>query len=206
LLQKKLGSDYVVINNNKAGIHKIQVFRKIKNDISQEVFIELQKTDDSSVYNLILNQRGKEFNEAQFNDIDESICALGIYAESVLGDRIRDSVTRSEILELANKSISILASLLDSKVGSEYFSIFKEKKKAINLEEINNGIFNIYYLSPSLDKVFLIKDRESPSAFVVLYNYAQRLKQFTLLYNEWKKDVVLDSTTEEKIRRLYLGK
>ncbi|MGM0875212.1 MAG: hypothetical protein ACQEWV_10465 [Bacillota bacterium] len=206
LLEKKLGLNYAILNENQNGKNKIRVFKKLKKDISQDVFIELQNNYESNAYNLILNQRGKEFNKAQFNDKDESICALGIYAESVLGDRTRDIETQNKILDLENNNIPILNNLLSTKVGDDYFSIFKEKKMAINLEKVNNSIYNIYYLSPDLKKIFLIKDRESPSAFLVLYNFSQKLKQFSEIYNKWEKDIVLDLQTEEKIRRLFLGK
>ncbi len=52
----------------------------------------------------------------------------GIYAVSILGDRIRDIETQDKILELEDNEIKSLNKLLDLKIGENYFSIFKEKR------------------------------------------------------------------------------
>jgi len=92
------------------------------------------------------------------------------------------------------------------KIGENYFSIFKEKKISVNLEQTKNGLYNIFYMTPDFKKVYLIKDRESPNAFLVLYNFSLKLKEVISLLNLWKNDFNISMQFEEKIRRLILGK
>ncbi|MBU8788542.1 hypothetical protein KM903_19595 [Bacillus glycinifermentans] len=205
-LQEKLGQDFVVQNQNLYTENKIRVYKKVGNDVSQEVFVELQNNHENEIYNLILNQRGNEFNKEQFIDREEAICALGIYAVSVLGDRVRDTETQNKILEIEDNDFDFLNNLLNLKVGESYFSILKEKRIAINLEQSKDDLYNICYINPDLKKIDLVKDREAPSAFLVLYNFSQKLKEFTSILNEWKKSTNISLHSEEKIRRLFLGK
>lgn len=128
------------------------------------------------------------------------------YAVSILGDRIRDIETQDKILELEDNEIKSLNKLLGLKIGENYFSIFKEKKIAVNLEQTKNGLYNIFYMTPDFKKVYLIKDREAPSAFLVLYNFSLKLKEVISLLNLWKNDFNINMQFEEKIRRLILGK
>ncbi|WP_144498313.1 hypothetical protein [Bacillus paralicheniformis] len=128
------------------------------------------------------------------------------YAVSILGDRIRDIETQDKILELEDNEIKSLNNLLDLKIGENYFSIFKEKKISVNLEQTKNGLYNIFYMTPDFKKVYLIKDREAPSAFLVLYNFSLKLKEVISLLNLWKNDFNISMQFEEKIRRLILGK
>ncbi|KKB73250.1 MULTISPECIES: hypothetical protein [Bacillus] len=205
-LQEKLGQDFVVQNQNLHTENKIRVYKKVGNDVSQEVFVELQNNHENKIYNLILNQRGNEFNKEQFIDREEAICALGIYAVSVLSDRVRDTETQNKILEIEDNDFDFLKNLLNLKVGESYFSILKEKRIAINLEQSKDDLYNICYINPDLQKIDLVKDREAPSAFLVLYNFTQKLKEFTSILNEWKKSTNISLHSEEKIRRLFLGK
>ena len=92
------------------------------------------------------------------------------------------------------------------KIGENYFSIFKEKKISVNLEQTKNGLYNIFYMTPDFKKVYLIKDREAPSAFLVLTNFSLKLKEVISLLNLWKNDFNISMQFEEKIRRLILGK
>ncbi|MCY7752925.1 hypothetical protein [Bacillus haynesii] len=204
LLKKNLGEDYAVIS--QAEENKIGVYQKFNNCIYQETFVELQENTKNNMYYLILNQRGNEFIKEQFNNKEEGVCALGIYAVSILGDRIRDIETQDKILELEDSEIKTLNNLLDLKIGENYFSVFKEKKIAVNLEQTKNGLYNIFYMTPDFKKVYLIKDRESPNAFLVLYNFSLKLKEVISLLNLWKNDFNISMQFEEKIRRLILGK
>ncbi|WFF93021.1 hypothetical protein [Bacillus paralicheniformis] len=204
LLKENLGEDYAVISH--AEENKIGVYQKFNNCIYQETFVELQENTENNIYYLILNQRGNEFIKEQFDNKEEGICALGIYAVSILGDRIRDIETQDKILELEDNEIKSLNKLLDLKIGENYFSIFKEKKIAVNLEQTKNGLYNIFYMTPDFKKVYLIKDREAPSAFLVLYNFSLKLKEVISLLNLWKNDFNINMQFEEKIRRLILGK
>ena len=204
LLKKNLGEDYAVIS--QAEENKIGVYKKFNNCIYQETFVELQENTKNNMYYLILNQRGNEFIKEQFNNKEEGVCALGIYAVSILGDRIRDIETQDKILELEDSEIKTLNNLLDLKIGENYFSVFKEKKIAVNLEQTKNGLYNIFYMTPDFKKVYLIKDRESPNAFLVLYNFSLKLKEVISLLNLWKNDFNISMQFEEKIRRLILGK
>ncbi|MCY8339703.1 hypothetical protein MOC69_00110 [Bacillus haynesii] len=204
LLKKNLGEDYAVIS--QAEENKIGVYQKFNNCIYQETFVELQENTKNNMYYLILNQRGNEFIKEQFNNKEEGVCALGIYAVSILGDRIRDIETQDKILELEDSEIKTLNNLLDLKIGENYFSVFKEKKIAVNLEQTKNGLYNIFYMTPDFKKVYLIKDRESPNAFLVLYNFSFKLKEVISLLNLWKNDFNISMQFEEKIRRLILGK
>ncbi|ARA86967.1 MAG: hypothetical protein KZY76_15795 [Bacillus sp. (in: Bacteria)] len=204
LLKENLGEDYAVISH--AEENKIGVYQKFNNCIYQETFVELQENTENNIYYLILNQRGNEFIKEQFDNKEEGICALGIYAVSILGDRIRDIETQDKILELEDNEIKSLNNLLDLKIGENYFSIFKEKKISVNLEQTKNGLYNIFYMTPDFKKVYLIKDREAPSAFLVLYNFSLKLKEVISLLNLWKNDFNISMQFEEKIRRLILGK
>ncbi|MCY9289033.1 hypothetical protein MOF05_11585 [Bacillus haynesii] len=204
LLKEKLGENYAVISQFKD--NKIRVHQKAKDHIYQETFVELQENTENNIYYLILNQRGNEFIKEQFDNKEEGICALGIYAVSILGDRIRDIETQDKILELEDNEIKSLNKLLDLKIGENYFSVFKEKKIAVNLEQTKNGLYNIFYMTPDFKKVYLIKDRESPNAFLVLYNFSLKLKEVISLLNLWKNDFNISMQFEEKIRRLILGK
>ncbi|AGN37667.1 hypothetical protein OIO07_20715 [Bacillus paralicheniformis] len=204
LLKENLGEDYAVISH--AEENKIGVYQKFNNCIYQETFVELQENTENNMYYLILNQRGNEFIKEEFDNKEEGICALGIYAVSILGDRIRDIETQDKILELEDNEIKSLNKLLDLKIGENYFSIFKEKKIAVNLEQTKNGLYNIFYMTPDFKKVYLIKDREAPSAFLVLYNFSLKLKEVISLLNLWKNDFNINMQFEEKIRRLILGK
>ncbi|MCY9215952.1 hypothetical protein [Bacillus haynesii] len=204
LLKEKLSENYAVIS--KFEENKIRVYQKAKDNIYQETFVELQENTKNNMYYLILNQRGNEFIKEQFNNKEEGVCALGIYAVSILGDRIRDIETQDKILELEDSEIKTLNNLLDLKIGENYFSVFKEKKIAVNLEQTKNGLYNIFYMTPDFKKVYLIKDRESPNAFLVLYNFSLKLKEVISLLNLWKNDFNISMQFEEKIRRLILGK
>lgn len=204
LLKEKLGENYAVISQFDE--NKIRVYQKAKDHIYQETFVELQENTENNMYYLILNQRGNEFIKEQFNNKEEGVCALGIYAVSILGDRIRDIETQDKILELEDNEIKSLNNLLDLKIGENYFSIFKEKKIAVNLEQTKNGLCNIFYMTPDFKKVYLIKDRESPNAFLVLYNFSLKLKEVISLLNLWKNEFNISMQFEEKIRRLILGK
>ncbi|MCY8006709.1 hypothetical protein MOJ76_00110 [Bacillus haynesii] len=204
LLKKNLGEDYAVIS--QAEENKIGVYQKFNNCIYQETFVELQENTENNIYYLILNQRGNEFIKEQFDNKEEGVCALGIYAVSILGDRIRDIETQDKILELEDSEIKTLNNLLDLKIGENYFSVFKEKKIAVNLEQTKNGLYNIFYMTPDFKKVYLIEDRESPNAFLVLYNFSLKLKEVISLLNLWKNDFNISMQFEEKIRRLILGK
>lgn len=204
LLKENLGEDYAVISH--AEENKIGVYQKFNNCIYQETFVELQENTENNIYYLILNQRGNGFIKEQFDNKEEGICALGIYAVSILGDRIRDIETQDKILELEDNEIKSLNNLLDLKIGENYFSIFKEKKISVNLEQTKNGLYNIFYMTPDFKKVYLIKDREAPSAFLVLYNFSLKLKEVISLLNLWKNDFNISMQFEEKIRRLILGK
>ncbi|WP_105981168.1 hypothetical protein [Bacillus paralicheniformis] len=204
LLKENLGEDYAVISH--AEENKIGVYQKFNNCIYQETFVELQENTENNIYYLILNQRGNEFIKEQFDNKEEGICALGIYAVSILGDRIRDIETQDKILELEDNEIKSLNNLLDLKIGENFFSIFKEKKISVNLEQTKNGLYNIFYMTPDFKKVYLIKDREAPSAFLVLYNFSLKLKEVISLLNLWKNDFNINMQFEEKIRRLILGK
>ncbi|MGE7203135.1 hypothetical protein [Bacillus haynesii] len=204
LLKEKLGENYAVISQFDE--NKIRVYQKAKDHIYQETFVELQENTENNMYYLILNQRGNEFIKEQFNNKEEGVCALGIYAVSILGDRIRDIETQDKILELEDNEIKSLNNLLDLKIGENYFSIFKEKKIAVNLEQTKNGLYNILYMTPDFKKVYLIKDRESPNAFLVLYNFSLKLKEVISLLNLWKNEFNISMQFEEKIRRLILGK
>ncbi|MCY7967686.1 hypothetical protein MOB49_11335 [Bacillus haynesii] len=204
LLKEKLSENYAVISQFDE--NKIRVYQKAKDHIYQETFVELQENTENNMYYLILNQRGNEFIKEQFNNKEEGVCALGIYAVSILGDRIRDIETQDKILELEDNEIKSLNNLLDLKIGENYFSIFKEKKIAVNLEQTKNGLYNIFYMTPDFKKVYLIKDRESPNAFLVLYNFSLKLKEVISLLNLWKNEFNISMQFEEKIRRLILGK
>ncbi|MCY8591734.1 hypothetical protein [Bacillus haynesii] len=204
LLKEKLGENYAVISQFDE--NKIRVYQKAKDHIYQETFVELQENTENNMYYLILNQRENEFIKEQFNNKEEGVCALGIYAVSILGDRIRDIETQDKILELEDNEIKSLNNLLDLKIGENYFSIFKEKKIAVNLEQTKNGLYNIFYMTPDFKKVYLIKDRESPNAFLVLYNFSLKLKEVISLLNLWKNEFNISMQFEEKIRRLILGK
>ncbi|MCY7847062.1 hypothetical protein MOA99_00115 [Bacillus haynesii] len=204
LLKEKLSENYAVIS--KFEENKIRVYQKAKDNIYQETFVELQENTKNNMYYLILNQRGNEFIKEQFNNKEEGVCALGIYAVSILGDRIRDIETQDKILELEDSEIKTLNNLLDLKIGENYFSVFKEKKIAVNLEQTKNGLYNIFYMTPDFKKVYLIKDRESPNEFLVLYNFSLKLKEVISLLNLWKNDFNISMQFEEKIRRLILGK
>lgn len=197
LLKEKLGENYAVISQFDE--NKIRVYQKAKDHIYQETFVELQENTENNMYYLILNQRGNEFIKEQFNNKEEGVCALGIYAVSILGDRIRDIETQDKILELEDNEIKSLNNLLDLKIGENYFSIFKEKKIAVNLEQTKNGLYNIFYMTPDFKKVYLIKDRESPNASL-------KLKEVISLLNLWKNEFNISMQFEEKIRRLILGK
>lgn len=204
LLKEKLGENYAVISQFDE--NKIRVYQKAKDHIYQETFVELQENTENNMYYLILNQRGNEFIKEQFNNKEEGVCALGIYAVSILGDRIRDIETQDKILGLEDNEIKSLNNILDLKIGENYFSIFKEKKIAVNLEQTKNGLYNIFYMTPDFKKVYLIKDRESPNAFLVLYNFSLKLKEVISLLNLWKNEFNISMQFEEKIRRLILGK
>ncbi|MDR4215641.1 hypothetical protein FO492_22255, partial [Bacillus paralicheniformis] len=160
LLKENLGEDYAVISH--AEENKIGVYQKFNNCIYQETFVELQENTENNMYYLILNQRGNEFIKEEFDNKEEGICALGIYAVSILGDRIRDIETQDKILELEDNEIKSLNKLLDLKIGENYFSIFKEKKN----------------MTPDFKKVYLIKDREAPSAFLVSFKSMEKRFQY----------------------------
>ncbi|QII50370.1 hypothetical protein G3M81_17270 [Bacillus paralicheniformis] len=202
LLKENLGEDYAVISQTEE--NKIRVYQKFNNCIYQETFVELQENTEKNMYYLILNQRGNEFIKEQFNEKEQGVCALGIYAASILSDRIQDIETVDIILEFEENDIKSLNNLLNLKIGEKYFSIFKEKKAAINLEKTKNGLFNIFYMTPDFKKVYLIKDREAPNAFLVLYNFSERLKEVSSLLNLWKNKITIGMQFEEKIKRLTL--
>lgn len=204
ILQSNLGLEYTVLQQQDED--SIHVYKKIKDELSQEVYLELKMNDVKNEYRLFLVQKGKKFEKATFENKLDSICGLGIYAESVLGDYTRDHKTQNEILNLEKNQLDLLNQILKLKVGEKYYSISIEKKGLINLEKLNNGSFNVYYLSIDENKIILVENREAPSAFLVIYNFSLKLKRFDDLCAKWKNDVNLNLITEEKIKRLYLGK
>ncbi|MQR96025.1 hypothetical protein [Fictibacillus phosphorivorans] len=204
ILQCNLGQEYAVLKKQDGD--SIQVYKKINDELSQEVYLELEMDDVKNEYRLFLVQKGKKFEKSTFENKPDSICGLGIYAESVLGVYTRDHTTQNEILNLEKNQLDLLNQILKLNVGEKYYSISIEKKGLINLEKLNNGSFNIYYLTIDENKIILVENREAPSAFLVLYNFSLKLKRFDDLCAKWKNDVNLNLITEEKIKRLYLGK
>ncbi len=74
-------------------------------------------------------------------------------------------------------------------MGDKYFSLFLDKQLAINIEMVNNqeGFYNIFYLTPTNDKIHIVAKREAPNVFVVLYNYSMKLKLATELLDSWNR-------------------
>ncbi|WP_102027706.1 hypothetical protein [Salirhabdus sp. Marseille-P4669] len=208
LLKRNLGSDFYVHEDIEEEQYKIRVYRKTKNDISQDVYVELQYNEEQSNYQLLLMERDKEFSRGSFMTKSDGVFALALYAEAILGSEKYDLQTQRQILKIDPQDTSLLSNLISSKVGSQYFSIFQNKRKVINLARVTgeNDLYNIFYLTPNLEKVNLVSNREAPSAFLVLYNFSEDLKNFTELCNKWKVDVQPDMNTEERVRRLFLGK
>ncbi|MGM0806817.1 MAG: hypothetical protein ACQET8_18890 [Bacillota bacterium] len=203
-LQCNLGRKYAVLK--KQDEKSIHVYKKTKDELLQEVYLELKMDDVKNEYRLFLVQKGKKFEKDTFENKFDSICGLGIYAESVLGENTRDYKTQNEILNLEKNQLDLLNQILKLNVGEKYYSISIEKKGLINLKKLNNGSYNVYYVSIDENKIILVENREAPSAFLVLYNFSLKLKRFDDLCAKWKNDVNLNLISKEKIKRLYLGK
>lgn len=101
----------------------------------------------------------------------------------------------------------MLDHILAQEVGVEYFSISQEKANVINLAEGNgSALYNIYYLTDlNSEKEFLVKDRKAPNAFLVLYNFASKLKNVQSLIDRWNEDFKVNQEQVELAKKLYLG-
>lgn len=101
----------------------------------------------------------------------------------------------------------MLDHILAQEVGVEYFSINQEKANVINLAEGNgSALYNIYYLTDlNSEKEFLVKDRKAPNAFLVLNNFASKLKNVQSLIDRWNEDFKVNQEQVELAKKLYLG-
>lgn len=203
-LSKHLGENYALLNKSHEYLH-IQIYRKSDSGINPETYVELIENEDK--YHLSLVQRNKEFKKAEFNQEKDALFASGIYAIGKLGNQIRNEQVQEAVLNLNPDDFSFLNNILVQEVGAEYFSIKQEKAKVINLEEgKDSGLFNIYYLTDlNSEKEFLVKDRKAPNAFLVLYNFAIKLKSGQLLIDRWNEDFKVTQEQIELAKKIYLG-
>jgi hypothetical protein len=204
ILKKHLSSDLVLLENKSEERLSIRVLKKYNYEFEQENFIELKQLNNGS-YQILEHHRKKEYIKAGFDDGLQSICAFGIFAESFFGKSCSDETIRLKIKNFIKNSKE-LNELLKSVIGYDFFSINSERQQAINLVEINKDNYHLFYLTPFSDKVYISKDRTAPSAFVVLYNYAVKLKWCSEMIEKWDFDVKVNYENQEKIRRLVLGR
>ena len=203
-LEKQLGEDYALINKSSDSVY-IQIYRKSESGINPETYVEVIENEGN--YHLYLVQRNKQFTKAVFEQKNEALFVSGIYAISKLGNQLRNEQVQNDILDLKPDDFSMLNNILVREVGAQYYSIMQEKVKVINLEQgKDTNLFNIYYLADATaEKKYLVTDRRAPNAFLVLYNFAIKLKNANYNIDKWNNIFMVNQEQIELAKQLYIG-
>ena len=203
-LEKQLGEDYALINKSSDSVY-IQIYRKSESGINPETYVEVIENEGN--YHLYLVQRNKQFTKAVFEQENEALFVSGIYAISKLGNQLRNEQVQNDILNLKPDDFSMLNNILVREVGAQYYSIMQEKVKVINLEQgKDTNLFNIYYLADATaEKKYLVTDRRAPNAFLVLYNFAIKLKNANYNIDKWNNIFMVNQEQIELAKQLYIG-
>jgi len=156
-------------------------------------FILRKKSENSYVFQTI--ERGQILIEYEYNNLSEENMKriLAINLKGLFGE----SVDYSKAVNFKNISLKDLEKSMNDLVGREYYSINHAEVLRINLEQLENGGFDIYLLLSDGERINLAENIHSFSRF---YNEAVTLKEDlnrVTIYQEIFNDKLVNSEIEE---------
>lgn len=134
------------------------------------------------------------------------LSALNIATFAVMGSSWASNDVRNELRLINKNDVSEAENILKNNLKQKYYSLSKEVPGAINLESLDSNKYNIYYLSLTGEKITIVKNREAPSIYVVMYNYGIKLECFNNIIKKWKQEINIDLILNEKLKRIFLRK
>ncbi|MBC1458496.1 hypothetical protein [Listeria newyorkensis] len=190
---------------NTQNTNTISVYGKNIDNTSIDLDMAVRLKNIETNWTLYEVQRDQEYLIQEFSD--ETLAQLALYiAVSSYFNQEKPSTDVKKKLRAFETDLDAANNYLSTKIGHEYYSFFQNKTDCINLQQNDNGLYDIYYLTPSNSRITISEDRKLPNAFVVVYNYSVYLKQFMERIYPSLSAYELSSPQLDVLKRIYLKK
>lgn len=165
---------------------------KIIDDVEMSYMIQGEANGHYLFYSIERNQPVKI---AEYYSEEEMKRGFAIAIKGFFNDEI-DYSGADELETLME--VSIVEKVMESHIGSKYFSIMNPQKMKINLEVKEKNKYNIYLLGPNNEYNYIEENIELPFAFERFYNEALFLKVMLGRIEEYQI-IFEDKLSEEDI-------
>ncbi|KFM95704.1 hypothetical protein D0U04_24870 [Bacillus clarus] len=199
-----LGNDFVIDSKEEQGKTIISVYTKDSYHIDLDTRLELVNLGDSSIWTLFQVQRDQFFQLSQFQRKDTAMLALYISVKGKFEQLALDNSVKEKLRSMSNDTEQ-LQNILEANVESKYFSLIDTKMGAINLYKTGEK-YDVVYLNPMKEKIWISKERKLPHAVVIVYNFSSKLQEFDKLIESVDIEKALSAIEIESLKRIYIGK
>ncbi|MGE7875642.1 hypothetical protein [Bacillus paramycoides] len=197
-LKSILGKEYVV-KEEQLGI---EVYRLTNYGVDQETYMKIKNYVNT--WTLYEVQRGESFQLYEVEDYNTAILALYISVKGKFEQLTLDNSVKEKLRSMSNETEQ-LQNILEANVESKYFSLIDKKMGAINLYKTGEK-YDVVYLNPMKEKIWISKERKLLHAVVIVYNFSSKLQEFDKLIESVDIEKALSAIEIESLKRIYIGK
>lgn len=197
-LKSVLGKEYVV-KEEQLGI---EVYRLTNYGVDQETYMKIKNYVNT--WTLYEVQRGESFELYEVEDYNTAMLALYISVKGKFEQLVLDNSVKEKLRSMSNETEQ-LQNILEANVESKYFSLIDTKMGAINLYKTGEK-YDVVYLNPMKEKIWISKERKLPHAVVIVYNFSSKLQEFDKLIESVDIEKALSAIEIESLKRIYIGK
>ncbi|MGE6599703.1 hypothetical protein [Bacillus proteolyticus] len=197
-LKSVLGKEYVV-KEEQLGI---EVYRLTNYGVDQETYMKIKNYVNT--WTLYEVQRGESFELYEVEDYNTAMLALYISVKGKFEQLALDNSVKEKLRSMSNETEQ-LQNILEANVESKYFSLIDKKMGAINLYKTGEK-YDVVYLNPMKEKIWISKERKLPHAVVIVYNFSSKLQEFDKLIESVDIEKALSAIEIESLKRIYIGK
>lgn len=199
-LNKLLKANYKVIEE----INSIEIFYVNNGIVEQEMYIKCKKS--ALGWTILKSVRGNNFEIGTFVEEEYAICIIYILCvKNFEGVKENNDLKRSLRTCCGEDAIAQATEIIKEECELKYFSLDKQKKNAICMDNINE-LYSVFYLSEDDSRVNIVSDATFIRAIGVVYSYSILLKEFDEICTQLIKHYPTCQNHYEKLLRYYLNK